>query len=649
MSAGILITFAALVAVALLLAERGINSAAAPLAAVCATVLFFTVLGFFGGLQAAGWLYHILALAAVGWLVWRWAVKKEKMPSLGIGFWFFVLGGLGIIVLLWAKQPMFFSWDEFSTWGTAAKLTKIYNVLYSNAPVGWPWAATQPPALANFTYFMQFWGREFSEWQMYAAYDILQFAAIAALLRPFEKKQWNIAAPVLVIALVTPFMLALYRIPMLVGVYLTSYSDIPLALLFAAALGCYFGAESKDAKSLLALYLVLPVLTLTKDLVGVALALVVAVLVLADMLLEKQDGGLKKRLLRAFGRFGLCAGGAVAAFGAWSVYLSVTLDVDRGNLGGGANLTMGQMPVMFLKEVFGSEKSEKFRQITGELVSLFFNGRITFLGTGLIVMGLCLGMIALAAFITKDAPLRRRCLLAGIFVPLGFVAYYVFMMMYYLYIFTDEQNLVGYERYVYPYYIGFFLLAVLLLAMAARRSRFVVEGKAAILLLCAVLCLRYATMVPSVYTLWGVDSSEFDDRREFAAAVDDITARLPEDSRTFIISSDDDGLKWFTYCYEFLPWQVDYSYGGGSVDGHFVVNEKLADGSVERHLVSPEDWAEYLIEQGCDTIFVDQADEAFIDAYGYLFSDGMREYVRGEENLYHVYIEGDGVRIEPFE
>jgi hypothetical protein len=217
-----------------------------------------------------------------------------------------------------------------------------------------------------------------------------------------------------------------------------------------------------------------------------------------------------------------------------------------------------------------------------------------------------------------------------------------------LYIFTNEQNLEGYERYVYPYYIGFFLLAVMLLAIAARRSRFVVEGKAAVLFLCAVLCLRFATAIPTPYTLFGVDASEFDDRREFAVMVDDLTARLPEDSRTFIVSSDDDGLKWFMYCYEFLPWQVDYSYGGGSVDGHFIVNEKLVDGSVVRHPVSAEDWADYLMEQGCDVVFVDHADELFIATYGHLFSDGLQSYVDGEENLYHVVAQGAGVRMEPF-
>lgn len=659
MTAGILLTFFALLVVAAFMASRGLPSAVAPLAAVCATTLFFIAFACFGLLSLAGWLYHFLALGLLLYLVYAFFLKKKPLPSLGLGFWLFAALGLFIIILFWVRQPMFLSWDEFSTWGTSTKLLKLYNELYTTAPVGWPWPATQPPALMCFAYFMQFWGSGFSEWQTYAAYDILLFAVVAALLLPFEKKQWSIAIPVALIGLLTPFMFAHYSEPQrLSNVYLDSMGDIPMAMLFAGALACYYGGGKKGAKALLPVCLALPVLALSRDMVGIALALVVAALIFADRLFAKF--GEKTSLLKRFGYAlrGLLAtgGSAMAGFLGWSAYVSAALGVNRTNLGGANNVSMLQMPLQFFGQFFAAEKSELFLQVmqgTAEapgMPHMFFFLRLTLLGSGFVVMALCLVLLAAAALITTDAALRRSSILFGVFSQLGFLAYYLFLAMYYIYIFRADQVFASYERYVYPYYLACFVTSVVFLASAARSSRFVVEGKAAVLLLCAVLCLRYVQVFPASYSVVGFHTEEFNARRDFARQVEQVTQNLPLSSKTFIVSTDDDGLRWFMYCYQFLPYQLDYSFGGGTdpETGQFFAKETDADGNAVVTLYPPQAWASYLLEKGCDYVLVDFAGDSFTQQYGALFADGLAQHRQtGQLVLYSVQQTQNGVTLQP--
>lgn len=657
----VLLALAALVAVALFCTEKGVRSSLAPLTAVAGTGLWFAFMGCLDLLAPGGWIWYTAAAAAAGWLVWRYAIKKQAMPRLSFGFWFFVGASLLLILLLWARRPLFTEWDEFSTWGTSAKLTKINNLLYSTAPVGWPWAATQPPFLMVFGYFVQFLGKGFLPWQTYAAYNIIYMACIAALCAPFEgeKGGWNIALPTVVSALLLPYLILHYGVAQRVSpVYLDSLADLPLGFLFGGALACWYGGR-KTGRDLLALCLALAALTLTKD-TGVLLALVVAALVFFDLLLQRGAKGagkksplpplwagagprLQKRFLRALSGFGIAAGSALAAFFTWSAYLSLGVNVNRFNLGGPAQMGMLEMPLAFVREMFSPQKSAKFVEVMQGMARLFLHSRITLLGSGAMVAALTLAMVGLAALITKNAVHRRRCLVFAGFSGLGFALYYLFIAMSYIYLLKPSETFFSYERYVYPYYIGWFLAALLLLGISAVSSRFMVEGRLGVLALALLLLLRVGQHIPVQFTPLGLHASEYDERRAFEADVAALTAQLPPDSRTFFVSSSDTGFGWFIHSYEFLPQQLDYSFGGGIL----AQREIQPDGSVLEQELTAAEWGAYLTESGCTHIYILDADDAFVQRYGVLFSDGMAAYLASGTQLYTVNSEGGQVTLNP--
>lgn len=642
---GMLVSLVALVAIALFLAERGIPFSAAPLAAVCAVLLVVTLFGVFGVLPVGVWLVYAAAVAAVVWLFFRAKTGKFVWPAAGAGFWFFVVSSLGVILLLGVRQPMFSTWDEFSFWGTAAKLTKLNNELYVTTKVGWPWPATQTPSVISFGYFMQYLA-SFAEWKVYAANDILQFAAFGALVVPFTKKQWNITLPVLVIELLTPFVFVHYTSPITVSsIYLDSLGDVPMGVLFGALLALYYSLPSRKWNNMLPIYLGVTVLALTKDNIGIALAMVVSGLIFVDMLADKGEAEkpqLRKRILPALGRFGLCVGSAVGAYIGWITYRSIAAQVDPTNLGGKENLSLFQIPGRALQDFLSPEKSDLFTEITTGMPRLFLHSKTTMVGAGVVVVALVLLLVVAAAVITKSKAWRRRITCFGIMSTLGFAGYSLLITLSYIYIFRDDQPFASYERYMYAYYIGWFLSAVVLLAISAKGSRLVAEGKLALLGLCAVLCLRVWQVVPVNYSIIGFNTAEYNGQREFEAKAKEITANLPLDGKTFIVTSEDDGSLWFRYCYVFLPWQVDYSFGGGEL-----IDQKTIGGETIKTPVTAEKLQQHLIEKGCTTLYIDNADENFIQTYGALFSDGLQSYQREETQLYTVQVTNESVELRP--
>ena len=120
-----LVSLAALAGFALLLARRtALPAPSAPFVALCGTMLWFAVAGMLGVLVPAGWVYF--GLAAVAWgLSFAPVGRKNPLSALNVpGFTaFWVLAAALLAFFAW-RQPMFSTWDEFSFWGTAAKIVK---------------------------------------------------------------------------------------------------------------------------------------------------------------------------------------------------------------------------------------------------------------------------------------------------------------------------------------------------------------------------------------------------------------------------------------------------------------------------------------------------------------------------------------------
>ncbi len=639
---------AALFVLALLYVSLGVSGSFAPLCAVGSLTLWLTVFGCLGLLSVGAWALYILCVGAVLFLCYKHILKKMPLRAPGFAFWLFVGGSVLFLVALSIKQPMFLTWDEFSFWGTAHKLTTLNNELYTTAPVGWAWPATQTPALIVFGYFFQFLGGGFSEWGAYLASDVFMLAAICAVLYPLRKKHWNIAFPIGLCALLVPFLFShSARILLPSAAYADTLADMPMGLWFAAALCC--GLCARKLRDMLPLCIALATLSLIKDM-GMFLSLTASVIVFAGFAFSRRRVSLSRRRFWAIagGRFALYITCALASFILWSVYLSSVAGVNRlEGVGGTQNIGMLQMPFVFLAELFSADKSELFLTVMQGMPQMFMFDEINMFGSGAAVSVLILGIIGFAAWVSKRPAFRRKCLVFAVVSLLGCVAYQLLISMCYIYVFRPEQVFEGYRRYMNPYYIGWFIAALMLLAQGAAgaQKRWQTVSRLCVIMLSAALFVQTLRLVPSGYSVFGLHESTYGERRIFAQKVQDLQQGLSPEDKSFLVISGDSGLSWFMYCYEMLPYQVDYSFGGGEM----VQRTLQSDGTTLKQELSAQELSDYLISSGCTKLIVDTADEHFVEMYGGLFSDGLSAYLQSPETptIYNVLNENGSASLVP--
>ena len=134
-------------------------------------------------------LVYVCAVACAGYLIvkerknWKEMAKAVLRP----GLVFFFAATLFFWFTLKSKNAGFRIWDEFSFWGTAAKVVfeekKLYTLVNTSMI-----NVSYPPGLALNSLFLQFLSPEFTEWKTYTAYNMLAMAAVTPL---FSRLEWK--------------------------------------------------------------------------------------------------------------------------------------------------------------------------------------------------------------------------------------------------------------------------------------------------------------------------------------------------------------------------------------------------------------------------------------------------------------------------
>lgn len=666
----ILITFAALMALCLFLcAKTGLPSGAAPLFVLCGTMVWYSVWGSVHLLVPAGALWFFAALAAA---VWLWLRRKtlSLRALLTPALLYFVLASLAVFVLFAVRRPVFSEWDEFSFWGIAAKVVKTENQLYTFHP-GEMRATTFVPGLIMLDYAFQFLGAAFVPWKVYAAYDVLYFAVFAAAFSMLGRRHWHIAAPAAAVLTLTPFLMTVYYRDIYVRtIYINAYADIPMGLLFGAGLVLYFAPRKKTPAVLLGALLAVTATCLVKDM-GFALCLIAAAILCFDLLFVEKEDVPFFRLKGLWGKLCWCASlvaAPVAAFLGWAAHMSVVLGSNRFDIGGVQNMGMVQMVATGLGELIGIGRTQKFTDIMGLMWRALYTTKITMFsvggdqsrigsvlnGSGAIVIALNLAIL-LAAFLLGNRRMRIRTAWVALWSTLGFAAFYIFTGFTYIYVFPESFGyaLGDYNRYIYPYYIGWFVLAVSMLCASLKDARPGGLGGLFLLALCGGCLWRADAFLQPQLSVLDYPDTFYLERQEQQARAEDAKRYLSPDDRVFLVSMAPFGLEWFQYYYEFYPDAcVDYSFGCGpefspeTVRRADAMPKFFTEEQVEYFSTRPftgEVWCEYLRASGCTAVFMDLWDSAFAESYGYLFTDGLQSGAQ----LYRIVEDGAGMRFVP--
>ena len=681
----LLCVFAALAAVflfsAFLTLKCGLHSALAPLTALAVAVLWLTVWGMAGPLLAGARLLYA-AFAGLGlWALWPRkdpAKRPDYRALLTPGAVLFYGMTAAFAVYFFIRQPMATGFDELNLWATAVKVTKVDDSLYATATLGTPWAVTQNPGLPLLSYFFSFFG-SYADWKIYLAYNALAFAVFAAVLGTLGFSRFRIAVPLAAVLWCVPYFFTTYNHTIYLNtVYMTSYGDIPAGLVMGGAVALWLALRRSNGPK----WAVLPVLALAANLKAntFVLALVAAGLVAVDAWLLP-DGKFRRGLARRTGFAAACFAAPLAVYYLWNVryvgYL-VAQNTSDGGVGettaalsdvvvSGIRILLGQ-PV----EGFFAERQSQFLQAIADMGAQFWTsaGALSMIGQGRNVVILILAVFLLAACLAPCLKARLRVACAAVCSTLCFLGYNLMLALSYGFIFKPFQaeSLTDYNRYIYSYYIGWFLIALACLVLVLQpytemvrfrmkdgpavafkcsAPRFALAGQGAVLLLAAAMLFRLNQLVLPQLSVLGFSDSEFADRRAERAEARLVCSYLEPDDRVFYVSQGDNGEGWFSAVFDFYPILVDYSgvvstmEGGGGTFG--LPELRPAEEGVKQYYYHPytaQRLADTIRENGCTVLYLQQIDDIFVTSYAGLFTDGLAAAQNGETLLYRVTDDG---------
>lgn len=640
-----LLPLAALAGGCLFLQWLGLPGGAAPLAALAAAVLVLFGAGILGVLPLAAALLYVLGLGLGAWTLYR--RRKAAAPAgcgaAGAVFW---CGALALLVLLARVQPCMTQFDEYSFWGTAARLTCLNGRLYTECEIGTPWQITQMPAVPLLGYFVQRCGA-YADWKLIWAVDLLLLAGAAAVAECAAAGGWRLQIPAALAALLTPFVLVLRsHTSVLATPYLEAMGDTVAGVLFGGAAAFWWAVRARCPRLW---WLMLPVACLAGNIKDntFVLGLAVAGLAAADWLLlglKDEAGRLTARSLagRCGGALALVAAPA-AQYLAWNRYVAalVAQNAAEGGMGAtsqplGAVLMQGIRLLLGLPAAaYYEARRETAFAYAHTLWDWFFHHKISLLGSGAAITAVILLLFAGAVALAPTLRGKLRAALAALASTVCFGGYWLMLLLSYAFILKDSSPAypVSYERYYQSYYLGWFLLALAVFAASAagvRRPFGRAAGHAGALALAAVFCGQCFVNLEPQYTVFGVTQAQYAQQRQAIAIADWAVRQTQPDETIYLIYQGDDGYHWFEYSCRLLPRILVYGDGG--------VSYGLAEygtGRLYRALTAEEFLAE-TCASGAAWLLVAQSDEIFAASYAALFGDGLAAPSGGAAALYRV-------------
>ncbi len=466
----------------------------------------------------------------------------------------FCLFSLLMLFSLSYTQPLFYEWDEFSFWGISHKLVYLNDAIYTfydSSMIG----NTTPPSLAVLAYFFHFINPEFLEWVSFFSYNVFFFSAFCAFSSLFSKKNWYLGIASFIFSFFVPYFLTVQtRILSLSTMYITTYADLPLGICFAAALAIYFLSDDSLEKRIISLIPLTIFFTFIKDM-GFAFSLIVAFIIFVDLVLNKNEKTFFfiKGILGKITAVSLIAISTLASFFGWAFHMGAVLSVNRFELGGDTNIGMVDMLILGVIEFFSPEKSQKFIDMQSEMQSAIFTRSIGMLGESIDFILFILAIFIVATILSKKEN-RLRYIMVYIASLIGYIGYYIFHLFLYVYIFkSNAYGLPSYPRYMYPYFIGWLMLALFLLFLVIKENE-----KTSLLAKSFFILLTVFITSLSSYLLFpnnmfvGIHSSYYTDRDTINSKVAYLGDAVSKDDVIYVYNGRiDSGRAWFLYTFEY--------------------------------------------------------------------------------------------------
>ena len=630
-----------------------LNVTVTPFVSLSFIILFLTVAGVCDLLVSGMIAIYICALLCVVFLVlkerkhWKEIVGKVLRP----GLVFFFAATLFFWFVLKDRSAGFRVWDEFSFWGSAAKVIYENKKLYTLVRTSMI-NVSYPPGLALNSLFLQFLSPEFAEWKTYTAYNMLAMAAVTPV---FSRLEWKNPLGILITSGFGYF--AIYEFFYGLGgliAYANSYADWIVGYCFGGALLVWFCSENKGWQRYAATIVSLMAVTLIRD-IGMALGLVASGMIAVDMLVgdgspSSVKAGKRKWRSEVTAFLGLMACVPITYL-MWAGHFKAAVHMDRVTI---------TYPFSAVQMLLG--KDPHCNEIWRNMVNAFGYEQIMNFGpprTSVIV----LTVIALfLVVIAKEKRSKWRILLFAVLHLFGFFVYYLFQTYTYAAIFAPESGLelICYERYISSYLFGwYFSLIGLATSEIAEPYCFnkmpdffkkrwkIIPG----LLIVALAFWSALHYLPFPLKTLSITSDYVDlqppelmqlaekNRKKFRSI-------LNSDTNIYVVAQNSSGGEWFLCNYAFMPAYTVKTMGGGNFASKEMI-ETMTDDQFHYYMVyaTKENFAQYLRDNEVDLVYLFNLNEYFYEEFADMFTDGLTERTDGSVYFYAVHDMGDDMEL----
>ncbi len=553
-------------------------------------------------------------------------IKQKISGFFTPGVTLFAISSILMLIFLSCKKPLIHQWDEYSFWGMSRKLLKEHDTLYTyfkSSILG----KSYPPALPILTYFFQWFTPAFSEWMCFFAYDVMFFACFCAFTSVFEKKDWNSAFFTFLIGFITPYFFAVRFLQgFMEPMYISLYADTPLAMVFSGVIAIYFFSDKNNGIDIFQILPIIMFLSFIKDM-GFALSCIAVFVIFVDMLVGKKEYTFFK-LKGIIAKFCSTLSMLIVTFGsffAWSFHMSRVLSTDRSDVGGSGEMSMVGIVVNGLKELLLGPQTEKFAYLERRFITALFDVKVSMIGRGIVVIFM-ITILFIVSFLLSDKIGKKRCLAMYITSFIGFVGYYIFHLLLYVYVFGNEAySLASYERYIYTYYIGWMNMALFNLYYSSKNGKKKLSQSAIIGFGCCML-MTFSYYVKPENMFIGINDNMYGARKAISAKTEIIKDKLNSDDVVYFYCGDDSGERWFTYTFELS-------------NTYIIPNQGLKfEGDKEKR---QKELYDRFIDYGVTHVVIDTASKIFEDDFGELFDEPMYGIGGNEIACYKVDYKND--------
>lgn len=584
-------------------------------------IIVFTlyICGLYGVLLTGIYILVLLAILCLGYSCFYFIKDKNILTSQIITPGFTVFLVFALLIFVNSTGRFMVTWDEFTHWGLVVKNMYIFDALgnYKEATTVFK---GYPPATALLEYFFVRLKTPFSEEYLFRAMDLF---LVSIVLPIFEMINWKQLKQCQRLFQSLPIIFIILLLPMIFypNIYNNLYVDGFLGLLFAHLLFSYFHSDKQDYFTYLNLGGTAFILVLIKA-SGVGLVIIAFLIILFDIFVFQRDeihtfmtthNKTNKKNINWKNVIWLLFPIFITIIGkySWSIYLKIT---NTGPAWNTASITLGGIFELFTRHI-PEYRIKTIKNFFSSLVTMFYKDGSFKMSYLLWILFIALSILTIYKLIDDNKREKKRIIVAGIGIIIGFIIYSTTLLILYLFTYAilEATSLASFSRYMNTYLLGALAFVIFCLIAYSFSSNKKISSVIPAIILCILIPFIPINDVALQYLSSEYKTSFSYVQRSKYHKIETLPSKLNiKSDKIYFISQNSTGIDYWITRYSVTPMKISPTFTWNLI----IPSKATAEMTLQ---ISANDWAEELKKE-YTYVYLFSVDETFKKDYSPLFN-----------------------------